>query len=114
MDLSPCSLQILLRTRTFQVTTFVVGIPTLRQISLYINVLQCNLFQTLFVFVMKMLLADFCFCDIHVLLELVLLDKRSAGDVRTTLKMMLTDSERRQALVQELVTSNNQLKCVWS
>ncbi|KAM6893532.1 centrosomal protein of 70 kDa [Xenentodon cancila] len=42
--------------------------------------------------------------------DLVLLDKKSAGEVRTTLKMMLTDSERRQALIQELVVSNNHLK----
>ncbi|XP_022066974.1 centrosomal protein of 70 kDa isoform X2 [Acanthochromis polyacanthus] len=42
--------------------------------------------------------------------DLVLLDKKSAGEVRTTLRTMLTDSERRQALIQELVRSNNQLK----
>ncbi|XP_040888601.1 centrosomal protein of 70 kDa isoform X2 [Toxotes jaculatrix] len=42
--------------------------------------------------------------------DLVLLDKRSAGEIRTTLRTMLTDSERRQALIQELVKSNNQLK----
>ncbi|XP_069031362.1 centrosomal protein of 70 kDa-like isoform X3 [Embiotoca jacksoni] len=42
--------------------------------------------------------------------DLVLLDKKSAGEVRTTLRTMLTDSERRQALIQELVKSNNQLK----
>ncbi|XP_024864807.1 centrosomal protein of 70 kDa isoform X2 [Kryptolebias marmoratus] len=44
------------------------------------------------------------------LTDLVLLDKKSAGELRTTLRMMLTDSERRQALIQELVMSNNQLK----
>ncbi|XP_028254343.1 centrosomal protein of 70 kDa isoform X2 [Parambassis ranga] len=42
--------------------------------------------------------------------DLVLLDKKSAADVRTTLRMMLSDSERRQTLIQELVKSNNQLK----
>ncbi|XP_071320755.1 centrosomal protein of 70 kDa isoform X2 [Trachinotus anak] len=42
--------------------------------------------------------------------DLVLLDKRSAGEVRATLRTMLTDSERRQALIQELIKSNNQLK----
>ncbi|XP_068165580.1 centrosomal protein of 70 kDa isoform X2 [Antennarius striatus] len=42
--------------------------------------------------------------------DLVLLDRRSAADMRTTLKMMLTDSERRQVLIQELIRSNNQLK----
>ncbi|XP_072235401.1 centrosomal protein of 70 kDa isoform X2 [Leuresthes tenuis] len=42
--------------------------------------------------------------------DLVLLDKKSAGEVRSTLRTMLTDSERRQALIQELVKSNNQLK----
>ena len=47
---------------------------------------------------------------VHVSLDLILLDKKSAGEIRRTLKMMLTDSERRQALIQELVKSNNQLK----
>uniref|UniRef100_A0A3Q0TB40 Centrosomal protein of 70 kDa n=1 Tax=Amphilophus citrinellus TaxID=61819 RepID=A0A3Q0TB40_AMPCI len=42
--------------------------------------------------------------------DLVLLDKKSAVEVRTTLRMMLTDSERWQDLIQELVQSNNQLK----
>uniref|UniRef100_A0A3B5APH1 Centrosomal protein of 70 kDa n=1 Tax=Stegastes partitus TaxID=144197 RepID=A0A3B5APH1_9TELE len=42
--------------------------------------------------------------------DLVLLDKKSACEVRTTLRTMLTDSERRQALIQELVKSNNLLK----
>ncbi|XP_041822220.1 centrosomal protein of 70 kDa isoform X2 [Chelmon rostratus] len=42
--------------------------------------------------------------------DLVLLDKKSAGEIRMTLKTMLTDSERRQALIQELIKSNNQLK----
>lgn len=42
--------------------------------------------------------------------DLVLLDKKSAAELRTTLRVMLTDSERRQALIQELVMSNNQLK----
>ncbi|KAF7658826.1 hypothetical protein LDENG_00007260 [Lucifuga dentata] len=42
--------------------------------------------------------------------DLVLLDKKSAVDIRTTLKTMLSDSDRRQALIQELIKSNNQLK----
>ncbi|KAM7374982.1 hypothetical protein PAMA_014190 [Pampus argenteus] len=42
--------------------------------------------------------------------DLVLLDKKSAGEIRMTLRIMLTDSERRQALIQELIKSNNQLK----
>ncbi|XP_046907318.1 centrosomal protein of 70 kDa [Hypomesus transpacificus] len=42
--------------------------------------------------------------------DLVLLEKRSAGDIRTMLRTMLTDSERRQALIQELIQSNSQLK----
>ncbi|XP_061572050.1 centrosomal protein of 70 kDa-like [Cololabis saira] len=44
------------------------------------------------------------------LADLVLLDRKSSGDVRATLKLMLTDSERRQTLIQELVTANNLLK----
>lgn len=44
--------------------------------------------------------------------DLVLLDKKSAGEIRKTLRTMLTDSERRQALIQELIKSNNQLKWV--
>ncbi|XP_070711835.1 centrosomal protein of 70 kDa [Pempheris klunzingeri] len=42
--------------------------------------------------------------------DLVLLDKKSAGEIRMTLRTMLTDSERRQTLIQELIKSNNQLK----
>ncbi|XP_034720771.1 centrosomal protein of 70 kDa isoform X2 [Etheostoma cragini] len=42
--------------------------------------------------------------------DLILLDRKSANEIRRTLKTMLTDSERRQALIQELVKSNNQLK----
>ncbi|KAM4602166.1 centrosomal protein of 70 kDa [Polymixia lowei] len=42
--------------------------------------------------------------------DLVLLDKKAAGEIRTTLGTMLSDSERRQALIQELIQSNNQLK----
>uniref|UniRef100_A0A3Q3VYA1 Centrosomal protein of 70 kDa n=1 Tax=Mola mola TaxID=94237 RepID=A0A3Q3VYA1_MOLML len=42
--------------------------------------------------------------------DLVLLDKKSAGEIRTTLRTMLTDSDRRQTLIQELIKSNNQLK----
>ncbi|KAM9328464.1 centrosomal protein of 70 kDa [Pholidichthys leucotaenia] len=42
--------------------------------------------------------------------DLVLLDKKSAAEVRATLRTMLSDSERRQDLIQELVKSNNQLR----
>ncbi|KAJ8410636.1 hypothetical protein AAFF_G00195400 [Aldrovandia affinis] len=42
--------------------------------------------------------------------DLVLLEKKSASEIRLMLKMMVTDSERRQALIQELIQSNNQLK----
>ncbi|XP_017163549.1 centrosomal protein of 70 kDa isoform X2 [Poecilia reticulata] len=44
------------------------------------------------------------------LTDLVLLDKKSANELRMTLRMMLMDSERRQTLIQEVVKSNNQLK----
>ncbi|XP_065100666.1 centrosomal protein of 70 kDa isoform X1 [Paramisgurnus dabryanus] len=44
------------------------------------------------------------------LAELVLLDRKSAADVRMMLKTMLSDSERRQGLIQELIQSNSQLK----
>uniref|UniRef100_A0AAZ3S8K6 Centrosomal protein of 70 kDa n=1 Tax=Oncorhynchus tshawytscha TaxID=74940 RepID=A0AAZ3S8K6_ONCTS len=44
------------------------------------------------------------------LADLVLLEKKSACDIRTMLRAMLTDSERRQTLIQELIESNNQLK----
>ncbi|XP_043965245.1 centrosomal protein of 70 kDa isoform X1 [Gambusia affinis] len=44
------------------------------------------------------------------LTDLVLLDKKSASELRMTLRMMLMDSERRQTLIQELVKSNNQLR----
>lgn len=43
-------------------------------------------------------------------LDLVLLDKRAAAEMRTSLKTMLMDSERRQALIQELIRTNNHLK----
>ncbi|XP_074521024.1 centrosomal protein of 70 kDa [Halichoeres trimaculatus] len=42
--------------------------------------------------------------------ELVLLDKKSAVEIRNTLRTMLKDSERRQTLIQELIKTNNQLK----
>ncbi|KAK7893179.1 hypothetical protein WMY93_022331 [Mugilogobius chulae] len=42
--------------------------------------------------------------------DLVLLDKRTAVEVRATLRVMLTDSERRQQLIQELIRTNTQLK----
>uniref|UniRef100_A0A8C7KRG0 Centrosomal protein of 70 kDa n=1 Tax=Oncorhynchus kisutch TaxID=8019 RepID=A0A8C7KRG0_ONCKI len=44
------------------------------------------------------------------LADLVLLEKKSACDIRTMLWTMLTDSDRRQTLIQELIQSNNQLK----
>lgn len=44
------------------------------------------------------------------LAELVLLERKSAADVRLMLKTMLSDSERRQGLIQELIQSNSQLK----
>ncbi|XP_033833385.1 centrosomal protein of 70 kDa isoform X2 [Periophthalmus magnuspinnatus] len=44
------------------------------------------------------------------LADLVLLDKRTAVEIRATLRMMLTDSERRQQLIQELIRTNSQLK----
>nr|XP_046179301.1 centrosomal protein of 70 kDa-like [Oncorhynchus gorbuscha] len=44
------------------------------------------------------------------LIDLVLLEKKSACDIRTMLRAMLTDLERRQTLIQELIESNNQLK----
>ncbi|KAJ8003618.1 hypothetical protein DPEC_G00150210 [Dallia pectoralis] len=44
------------------------------------------------------------------LADLVLLEKKSACDIRMTLTTMLTDSERRQSLIQELIQSNNRLK----
>lgn len=44
------------------------------------------------------------------LAELVLLERKSASDVRLMLKTMLSDSERRQGLIQELIQSNSQLK----
>lgn len=46
----------------------------------------------------------------YMFLDLVLLDKKSAAEMRTTLKTMLMDSERRQALIQELIKTNNHLK----
>ncbi|XP_068612315.1 ankyrin repeat domain-containing protein SOWAHC-like [Brachionichthys hirsutus] len=42
--------------------------------------------------------------------DLVLLDKKSAADLRATMRMMLGDSERRQTLIQELIRSNSRLK----
>ncbi|XP_049425892.1 centrosomal protein of 70 kDa isoform X2 [Epinephelus fuscoguttatus] len=42
--------------------------------------------------------------------DLILLDKKSASEIRMSLRTMLTDSERRQALIQELIKSNSQLK----
>ncbi|XP_020786450.2 centrosomal protein of 70 kDa [Boleophthalmus pectinirostris] len=44
------------------------------------------------------------------LADLVLLDKRTAVEIRATLRVMLTDSERRQQLIQELIRTNSQLK----
>ncbi|XP_068563153.1 centrosomal protein of 70 kDa-like [Cebidichthys violaceus] len=47
---------------------------------------------------------------LHVSSDLTVLDKKSSGEIRTTVRTMLTDSERRQALIQELIKSNNTLK----
>ncbi|TRZ00783.1 hypothetical protein DNTS_034754 [Danionella cerebrum] len=44
------------------------------------------------------------------LAELVLLEHKSASEIRKMLKTMLSDSERRQGLIQELIQSNSQLK----
>ncbi|KAA0712066.1 Centrosomal protein of 70 kDa [Triplophysa tibetana] len=44
------------------------------------------------------------------LAELILLERKSAADIRLMLKTMLSDSERRQGLIQELIQSNSQLK----
>ncbi|XP_067252062.1 centrosomal protein of 70 kDa isoform X4 [Chanodichthys erythropterus] len=44
------------------------------------------------------------------LADLVLLERKSASDFRLMLKTMLSDSERRQGLIQELIQSNSQLK----
>ncbi|MCI4393407.1 hypothetical protein PGIGA_G00157110 [Pangasianodon gigas] len=44
------------------------------------------------------------------LADLVLLEKTSSSELRVMLKTMLTDSERRQALIQELIQSNSKLK----
>lgn len=46
----------------------------------------------------------------YMILDLVLLDKKSVVEIRMTLKTMLMDSERRQALIQELIKTNNHLK----
>lgn len=42
--------------------------------------------------------------------ELGLLDRKSAAALRRTLETLLADSDRRQALLQELVGSNNRLR----
>ncbi|KAK3528307.1 hypothetical protein QTP86_030862, partial [Hemibagrus guttatus] len=44
------------------------------------------------------------------LADLVLLERTSSSELRITLKTMLMDSERRQALIQELIQSNSKLK----
>ncbi|XP_058237586.1 centrosomal protein of 70 kDa isoform X2 [Hemibagrus wyckioides] len=44
------------------------------------------------------------------LADLVLLERTSASELRITLKTMLMDSERRQALIEELIQSNSKLK----
>ncbi|XP_043930935.1 centrosomal protein of 70 kDa isoform X2 [Protopterus annectens] len=41
---------------------------------------------------------------------MVLLTKQSAGQIRHALKSLMKDTERRQALIQELIQTNNQLK----
>lgn len=47
---------------------------------------------------------------LYMFLDLVLLDKKSAAEIRMTLKTMLMDSERRQTLIQEVIKTNNHLK----
>ncbi|XP_031414306.1 centrosomal protein of 70 kDa isoform X2 [Clupea harengus] len=42
--------------------------------------------------------------------DLVLLEKKAAADIRAMLRTMLADSDRRQALIQELIQSNTLLK----
>ncbi|KAK2819517.1 hypothetical protein Q7C36_021163 [Tachysurus vachellii] len=42
--------------------------------------------------------------------DLVLLERWSSSELRLVLKTMLMDSERRQALIQELIQSNSKLK----
>ncbi|MGH0188563.1 UNVERIFIED_CONTAM: hypothetical protein FKN15_030684 [Acipenser sinensis] len=42
--------------------------------------------------------------------DVVLLDKKSAAEIKLILKSLVKDTERRQALIQELIQSNNQLK----
>ncbi|KAK1165792.1 centrosomal protein of 70 kDa isoform X2 [Acipenser oxyrinchus oxyrinchus] len=42
--------------------------------------------------------------------DVVLLDKKSAAEIKLMLKSLVKDTERRQALIQELIQSNNQLK----
>lgn len=49
-------------------------------------------------------------CGVHLCPDLVLLEKKAAADIRTMLRTMLADSDRRQALIQELIQSNTQLK----
>ncbi|KAK1802404.1 hypothetical protein P4O66_022067, partial [Electrophorus voltai] len=44
------------------------------------------------------------------LADLVLLEKETSAELRATLSSMLADSERRQALIQELLQSNGRLK----
>ncbi|XP_066513917.1 centrosomal protein of 70 kDa-like isoform X1 [Hoplias malabaricus] len=44
------------------------------------------------------------------LADLVLLERNSAAEMRSMLKTMTSDSERRQALIQELIQSNTRLK----
>ncbi|XP_053472799.1 centrosomal protein of 70 kDa isoform X5 [Ictalurus furcatus] len=44
------------------------------------------------------------------LADLVLLERTSSSELRVMLRTMLTDSERRQALIQELIQSNSKLK----
>ncbi|KAJ8252792.1 hypothetical protein GJAV_G00205630 [Gymnothorax javanicus] len=42
--------------------------------------------------------------------DLVLLERNAAAEIRLMLKTMVADSERRQALIQDLIQSNSQLK----
>lgn len=47
---------------------------------------------------------------VPVSVDLVLLERTCAAEVRNMLRTMLADSERRQSLIQELIQSNSKLK----
>lgn len=93
MVLNLCSLQIRWRTKACQVRAY----GFIEFISIHCLCLHCCSLLKYGAFVWT---------------DLVLLNKRTAAEIRTTLRVMLTDSERRQQLIQELIKSNNQLKWV--